>query len=385
LVYRKAQILEKLPTQSIEVQNNLYVNPGYVTARYDVIGLQRSQSQIAARLRNFKKRPSGAIISDQSKRKIRTAIQWLVQLAEPKTIRDPKTLKQFSYRAGLVTLSLPTGNTQCSPVFFREVLLRSMLDAMNYEWGLRNYIWKIEKQKRGALHVHITVDKYIPYKWLNDKWCSLLDKHGLLEDYREKFASMSCREYVQLRRNSDSAQVRSRYKSEFRYTRAIVRAFLSGRKSGWSRPNCSDVHSVKNIRHLSAYMAKYMSKDPNLGEDFKGRFWSCSHTLSKLKSIRVSIQDDCLPDFDKCIEKLVYSYQDLYYVSKIDQEPHFLGCMWFLRNSAKAIESNRFFSQLLSIIKSIYHHSDISELPFLSLARDKLNNLVINKSFNYAS
>lgn len=385
LVYRKAQILEKVQHREVQVQNNLYVNPTYITARYDVTGYQRSELQRYTLKKNFQKRESGQVVSKNSKRKIRTAIQWLVQLAEPKRITDPATLKKFTYRAGLVTLSLPTGNTQCHPIFFREVLLRSMLDKMAYEWDLRNYVWKIERQERGALHVHITVDKFIPYKWLNSKWCSLLDKHGLLEDYRSRFQDLSCREYVNYRRKSDSPNVRNRYKSEYSYTRAIVQAYRRNREIGWSRPNCSDVHSVKQVRNLAAYMIKYISKDPKLGEDFKGRYWSSSHSLSKLKTIRISIQDDQLPDFSKSIQDLVYREEDLYYISKIDQEPRFLGVVWILKSGFKAIEQNSFFNQLLGIIRAIYHKSDISELPFLSLARDKFNNLVINKSYQYAS
>ena len=356
-----------MTNQTTEVTTNLYINPSYITGRYDVARKPRSKLQQNHTISNFTSNNHRGKISKQSKRKIRMAIQWMVLLAEKKKVWDRTTAKFIDYKAGLLTVSLPTGCTNVSEIFFRDTLLTSILSASNYQWGLANYVWKIERQKNGTLHAHITVDKFIDHRWLLSKWCTILDKHGLLEEYRSKFNSMTGRDYIDYRKRLDHMNYRKKFKSEIDYVKSLVNAYKKGEENNWSRPNCTDIHAVKNIRSLASYMVKYMSKDPNLGENFKGRYWSSSHSLSKLKSITVSLPEKDLPKFTRYIEPSTTGLEDIYYLSKIDGEPHFLGCIYFLKRSLNELYSNPFLNQLFGLIRSLYHSSRLDDLPYLSL------------------
>lgn len=368
-----------------QVTTNLYINPQYITGRYDVEKKPRTHLQRNQRIQNFTTNHHRGKVSKQSQRKIRMAINWLVTLADTKKVWDNSTQSFVNYKAGLATVSLPTGCTNVDECFFRDSLLTSILSAMNYQWGLQNYVWKIERQKNGTLHAHITVDKFIEHRWLLSKWCQILDKHGLLEEYRSKFNSMSTRDYVEHRMRLDQGNYRNRFKSHLDYIKSLVTAYQKGCSQNWSKPNCTDIHAVKNIRNLASYMVKYMSKDPNLGDSFKGRYWSSSHSLSKLQSITVSLPEQDLPKFTKFITPSIDGLEDIYYLSKIDGEPHFLGCIYFLKRQLNQLFKNPFLSQLFQLIRSLYNSSRLFELPYLSLVSDSQQTFKLKTLYSNAN
>jgi len=381
LVYLKAQKSENMNDTETQVTTSIYLNPAYATARYDVRQKQRSVLQRYHTQRNFLTNTNTGTISKQTSRKIRLAVQWLVCMSDVKKVIDPVTGKAHNYRTGLLTLSLPTGCANVTPAFFRDVLMRSFFDAAQYRWGLKNYIWKIEKQARGALHVHITLDKYIPYQWINEKWCQILDKATLLEEYREKFSRMSCGDYILYRRGIDHQKMVNRFQSYKLYIDSLKKAFKKGRDENWSNPNCTDIHSVKKVKWLAAYMCKYLSKDPNLGADFKGRYWSCSHSLSKLRTVRLDIPEEDFIPFSHYLEQFTTGVEEIFYISKVDGDVHFLGCMYFFKKSIRAINSCSVIRQAFALLKSMYNQSRLDEMPFLTIVPDKRSNYKLQKLY----
>lgn len=368
MVYHKAQISEKVQSMTADITANLYVNPSYITARYDVARKPRTHLQQVTRSQNFKSNSHKGKVSKASARKIRTAIQWLVLLADTKKVWSAENQKLVPYKAGLATVSLPTGCTNVQEEFFRDTLLSSILSAMNYKFGLKNYIWKMERQGNGTLHAHITIDKFIPHEWLLVTWCKILEKHGLLEEYRSKFQAMSLRDYVNYRRARDHRSYVDKFPSFMAYTKSLIRAYSKGKSNEWKRPNCTDIHAVKKVKYLAAYMVKYMSKDPQLGPSFKGRYWACSHSLSKLRCIRVSLPEMDIPKFTQYIQSFTTGIEELYYISKSLGEPVFLGCLYFLKRSTRSLYSNPVLHQLFSTLKTLYDASNLDKLPYFSLS-----------------
>lgn len=338
------------------MQNALYISPSRCTLTADRSGRERSALQRAMTKENLSDNSFTGAVSEQSQRKIRLAVQWMVTLARRKYFTDPESKKVHAYRCGLVTVSLPTGNESVDPAFFRSTLISSLLDAMGHHFGLRNYIWKIERQVNGTLHAHITVDEWIPYKWLNQYWCKILDKHGLLAPYIDRFASMSPRDYVQYRLQNDHANAAKRHSSFHGRIKSILLAFRKNSAVGWKRPNCTDVHSVKNVRNLAAYMSKYLSKDPKLGDDFKGRFWACSHTLSKLRSVKVGYDDHHVQRVAQCLTPIADKCLDLWATSKIDGEPYNYASVVYLRRDRAAVLGSQLLGPVFKIIRRLYHN-----------------------------
>jgi len=338
-----------------QLSTTLYINPSYVTFRpvYPPRARTYQQFNATAKMRDTTRKDG--TLSKNAERKIRLAVQWLVYLAKLKRVKSAVTGREHDYRAGLLTLSLPSGCADITPKFFRDVLLVSMLDTLRYHYDLKNYVWKIERQKKGALHVHITLDQYIPYQFARQQWCKILDKHGLLEAYRNRFKNMRLKEYVTYRIENDAPQAKTRFDSHRRYIEQIIRSKRKGDSQNWSLPNCTDIHSVKNIKNLAAYMAKYLAKDANLAADFKGRFWSCSYSLSRLRSIKceVPIQVDSAAFQD--IKRISTRDTEMYKISDNGHDAIWLGSVFYLGRSRFGFGKSQIFSSVMGYVSRIYH------------------------------
>ena len=102
---------------------------------------------------------------------------------------------------------------------------------------MKNYVWKLELQKNGMVHYHITSNVFINHVRLKEEWNALLDQNLLLEDYRKR--------------------------------------------TGNFFPNSTDVKSVRNIRDLEAYLIKYVTKESQNVVKVNAKIWDCSLALKK--------------------------------------------------------------------------------------------------------
>lgn len=343
-----------------------YINPSYVTVKpiYAKTGRSILQAMATEKMKAIRLAQRAGIKSNQglapsisknTEKKIRLAVQWLVYLAKLKRVKSAVTGKEHDYRAGLLTLSLPSGCGDVSPKFFRDVLLSSMLDALRYEFQLKNYIWKLERQKRGALHAHITLDVYIPFDWVRSTWCKILDKNGCIDSYRDKFKSMSVRQYVGHRLLTDSAATKKRHSSHLQYIKSLVWAKQKGDRQKWSLPNCTDIHSVYRVRNLAAYLAKYIGKDPALGADFKGRFWSCSYSLSRIRSVKCEVDFRVEKVAMDDISKISDSHLEMMKVNRENTDVIWLGCIFYLKRKRFNLHASQIYSQVMAFVSRIYH------------------------------
>ena len=165
--------------------------------------------------------------------------------------------------------------------------------------GVTSYVWKAEKQINGNLHFHLLIDKKICWEWLRERWNALQNKFGFIDRYSEKMRVLTKDEYVSMRlkeyKNPTDKQLLQ-----------INKAWTEGVKCNWTNPNSTDIQTLKNIKNVSGYIAKYMSKDkghdakktaeyqcqltkeyelsPLVIKDMytiKGRIWQCSRHISK--------------------------------------------------------------------------------------------------------
>ena len=70
-----------------------------------------------------------------------------------------------------------------------------------------------------------------------------------------------------------------------------LESYKKGVANNWSNPNSTDVHSVRGIGKLAAYLAKYVSKSNTDARKVDGRKWYLSTALSKLQSCTVYLED----------------------------------------------------------------------------------------------
>ena len=373
-------------TESPVITENIgTLNPTAMSVIYSRPKKRRTAMQLYMSQVNLKSNAHKDRVSPASLKKIRSSVNWLVFLAHDKKVIDPLTKFEHPYRCGLATISLPTGCETITPAFFRTVLLESLIAAMKHTFQLENYIWKIERQKRGALHAHITLDQFIPHEWLRSTWCKLLRKHGLTQTYHDRFSNLTLREYIQYRRATDKPHNQKKYRSLLQYTKSLIKAFQAGEKSNWHSPNCTDIHAVKSVKSLASYLSKYIGKDPELGDDFRGRYWACSYSLNRVRNQRFHVPEKWYNYFVKCAERVCEKIEDILVMMNDNRDVRFLGGLFYFQRRPEFIRTHPLFRSLFDSIQLIYHSLDPPLYPIFIF--DPTTPSIFNpiNSLNYAN
>lgn len=189
-------------------------------------------------------------LSDKAIKRIKTAINWLVVSAKDKKVYNHATKKNYNFKVNLITLTLPDTDKPIKEHEFKTKLMHAFFVYMKKYYKLNNYVWKIEFQNNGKLHVHITTDSYISHHVIRSTWNRLLKSNGFLNEFEKKFKH--------------------------------------------DNPNSIDVHAVWKVKNLGAYLAKYMSKNEQNTDVINGRIWGCNYELSdKNKCVLGINRDEC--------------------------------------------------------------------------------------------
>ena len=278
-------------------QNYIVRRNIWLSKKEKVKGIPRSTDA------NLKDKSHTGVMSPQSQKKIRCAVNWLCASAQQKWIPETIGHKGFYFKINFITLTLPCTNSHITHNNIFKLLLEKFLDNARENWGLNLYTWKIELQKNGSPHVHIASDTYIHYRKLRTYWNKLLQKEGVLQHYQNKHAGCKFEQYLKWYPPNDFCDVA---KSHERWT--------IGKKTNWSDPNTTDIHSVLNVKDLPAYISKYMAKDliaPTEVNDLvpcevprsTARMWGCSLALSRMFKASEDIYDGDFQPEDSCFYK----------------------------------------------------------------------------------
>lgn len=233
-------------------------------------------------------------VSEKARKRIVSKINWLLRFATEKRIYNDHTNKYFTFKINFITLTLPSIQKHTDKTLKSE-LLNQFLTELRKDYGLLNYVWRAECQSNGSLHFHIATDTYIPWFIIRKIWNRLLRKLGYIQDYKRKYGDMRLKEYIE-----DSN------KRGLRDLSTILKRFEYGKKTNWSDPNTTDIHSVYKINNLAAYLSKYMAKGGGTKDDkgdyklkyrkIEGKIWGCSQSLSRCKSI-ILLADSKIDEF----------------------------------------------------------------------------------------
>lgn len=204
-------------------------------------------------LDNLKKNMHGGKLSNKALSKMANAIDWLLASATTKEVFQKSTGKTFQFKINFITLTLPDTCREVTDDEFKNKLCKLFFNDLRKYYELNNYIWKIEFQKNGKLHLHFTSDTFIHHATLRRVWNKHLKNAGLMDDFKKKF--------------------------------------------GHDNPNSTDVHSVYAIDNLAAYLMKYISKQDEQLSKIKGRIWGCSQKLSKALKTRVVVEPNVAAEY----------------------------------------------------------------------------------------
>lgn len=163
--------------------------------------------------------------TDHAKKRIRKAIDMMLQLYPRRIIWNPVIEKNVSHQLSFITLTISSKERHLEANEGHKLCLAPWLLRMKRKASMRTYIWKAEFQKNGQLHYHITTPSFIEYSLIRDEWNNILRKEGLLSHWNP-------------------------------YTD--------------KSPNSTDVHSVYKVKNIQAYLTKYISK----GNKDVIKYWS---------------------------------------------------------------------------------------------------------------
>lgn len=174
------------------------------------------------------------MMTDGAEKRLRKAISLLLQSSPERIIYNPVSNSHHPFTINFITLT-------CSDSTIRQhkELQKTLLEPF-LRWqrgrGATSYIWKMELQQRGQPHYHITTNQFIHFQEIRDYWNNLQRKAGYLDSY--------------------------------------------ARKTKHFNPNSTDVHAVKDVQDLEAYLVKYIVKGVSQsGAAQKGKVWDCSKNL----------------------------------------------------------------------------------------------------------
>lgn len=214
------------------------------------------------------------IISDNTARKIKRAISYLIAVSSVKVLESQMHQKKFPWRVSFVTLTLPSKQVHSDNEIKNKCLHQFLIEASK-KWNITHYVWRSEHQANGNIHFHILTNRFIPWQELRDVWNRCTEKLGYVTNYRKEMKDF----------HSGNFRVRNNLLKQWSYKNQL-KAYHEGRACDWSSPNSTDVHSVKKIKNLMAYVCKYVLKEDVLS-DGTSRQWGCSYALSRAKGAKV--------------------------------------------------------------------------------------------------
>lgn len=200
------------------------------------------------------------VLSYASKKKLITAIEFLYDATAWKESYNERTKTAWKWKLNLITLTLPAAQ-KISDSELRRLYLNHFLIVLMTKFKCGGYVWRMEPQANGSAHFHIVTDVYFPHKALRYTWNKILSKGHFIDDFKKEH--------------------------------------------GHDNPNSTDIHSLMQVKNVSQYLAKYMSKNHDGDEvrKIEGKLWGCSANLQGLKGLIFS-GDTAQEIYDQLTERV---------------------------------------------------------------------------------
>lgn len=217
--------------------------------------------------KNLKGKVQGKL-SDSAKKKIKNIINTWITAYMVKYKNENKSHLNVNNDIKFITLTLSQKQFTNDKEIKRN-MLNNFLQRLKKNHKMKNYLWISETQKNGNLHFHIITDIYISHVQLRKYWNSIQQKHGYTQNYYKKYKNHN--------------------------------------------PNSTDIHALKKIKNIVAYLTKETTKGQQ-SRKMDGKIWSCNKELLNLKSFEV-VADSTLIDVVDNILKQKHSkvYKDNFF------------------------------------------------------------------------
>jgi hypothetical protein len=230
------------------------------------------------------------IVSDQARRKVGKAIDYLLYLSNDKVLPATAHGKSYNFKIAFITLTLPSKQIH-SDNEIKDQCLNQFLIEIRQRYNVKNYLWRAEKQKNKNVHFHILVDKFIPWSELRDRWNRIINKLGYVENYRTEMKQF----------HANGFNIRKDLLQHWDYQKQI-KAYQKGKINDWQSPNSTDVHSLYKIQSIRKYITKYCTKN-DVNSEVSGRMWGCNYELSDIKGAAIIADVEIKNQLDEIIKE----------------------------------------------------------------------------------
>ena len=188
-----------------------------------------------------KQNPKGIIkgkLSNNAKKKIKNIVLTWISTVQFYLLSNGYSLSETNKYFKFITLTLSDKQKDDDKTIKRKMLDRFII-LIKRKYGVKNYLWISETQKNGNIHFHLLTDINIHYKLIRQQWNKIQKDNGYLDNYYRKH------------KNYDA--------------------------------NSTDIHSLKKIDNIGAYLTKEITKGQS-SRKIIGKLWGCSENMLKLKS-----------------------------------------------------------------------------------------------------
>jgi hypothetical protein len=204
-------------------------------------------------LLNNKPRPD---LSKKARNRIQLSFDWMYLLSKQKKAYNEKLKKWYTFKLALLTVKLPCKQLH-DDLFIKNKIMNTFFQHLRAKYKLHFYLWHAEKGKDEIFHCHILHDHFIGAIEINKYWNNLISKYGYIEQYRLNQQAF----------HKDGFKLNLKHLPRW-HKSAQLKAYKKGIASGWSCPTgTSDIHSIHKVRNTRAYLAKYISKPPDVSKE----------------------------------------------------------------------------------------------------------------------
>jgi hypothetical protein len=238
-------------------------------------------------------RKNNGFLSNHAKRKLNKSLDYMIVTSDRKKVYSKVQKKYISYRIVFVTLTLPAKQIHSDKEITNKCWNQFIIELRKYH-NVKRFVWRAEKQENGNIHYHILINQFVEWQELRKRWNRIVNKLGYVDRYQQAMTEFYKNGFRLSENPNDKRTVEQQRK-----------AFIIGQKSNWTSPNSTDIHDTRKIKDIKSYVAKYMSKQPDVNLDdpdsienvqqVNGRLWSSSHDLANPTGARL-IEDWTISD-----------------------------------------------------------------------------------------
>lgn len=229
-------------------------------------------------------------ISDQARKKITRAVDYMVYLSPRKKFSHAYEGKTGEFILNFITLTLSSQQIHTDNEI-KSIILEPFLNTCRQKWKITHYLWRAEKQENGSIHFHIIANRFVPWNELRNMWNLHQQKLGYVTRYRNNQKAW----------HRDGFKFRPDLAKKWNYT-AQLKAYKDGILHDWANPNSTDVHSLKLVGNVRAYLTKYITKSEQ-SENITGRLWGSSENLAHLNGGRTYAEGNAADEIDRMISR----------------------------------------------------------------------------------